>query len=106
MVLNDDSLGKSSPVVIELYTPEEIAALVGGITVKSLSEIIRNGRLETTTLGHVGPSARGGRRRRVWGMTKPQIEALLALRNRRVGGQGSTGTGYDERGLTRTGQNE
>jgi hypothetical protein len=81
--LNDVTPGKPSCEAIELYTPEEVAALVGGITVKSLSEVIRNGRLETTTLGHVGPSARGGRRRRVWGMTKQQIEALLALRNRR-----------------------
>jgi hypothetical protein len=93
-VLNDDGLGKQSSEAHEFYTPEEIAALVGGITIKSLAEVIRNGRLETTTLGHLGPSPRGGRKRRVWGMTKRQMDALLALRNRRVDGEGNTGTSY------------
>jgi hypothetical protein len=93
IVLKHNSPGKPNSEATRLYTPEEIATLVGGITIKSLAEVIRNGQLETTTLGHVGPSPRGGRRRRVWGMTKRQIDALLALRNRRVDGQGTTGNG-------------
>jgi hypothetical protein len=63
-----------------LHTPEEIAARLGGIAIKSLSELIRKEKLETTTLHFLEPSRRGGRRRRVWGMTEEQLDALLALR--------------------------
>jgi hypothetical protein len=50
------------------------------MAVKSLSELIRKEKLETTTLRFLEPSRRGGRRRRVWGMTEQQLEALLAVR--------------------------
>jgi hypothetical protein len=63
-----------------LHTPEEIAARLGGMAVKSLSELIRKEQLETTTLHFTEPSSRGGRKRRVWGMTGAQLDALLATR--------------------------
>ena len=66
-----------------LYTPEQIAARAGGISVKSLSALIRDRGLETTTLGYAEPSRKGGPRRRLWGMTEAQLEALLAARRRR-----------------------
>lgn len=71
----------------QLYTPEEIAERLGGISVKSLTELIRKAGLETTTLGHTEPSRKGGRRRRLWGMTSAQIEALLDFRQRRAQGR-------------------
>lgn len=86
-VLNDhaprDAVGEPARV----YSPEEIAERLGGITVKSLGELIRNGGLETTTLGYAEPSRRGGPRRRVWGMTDIQLGALLALRRHGRHGQ-------------------
>jgi hypothetical protein len=72
--------GPENHTATGLHTPEEIAARLGGIAVKSLSELIRKGNLETTTLHYVEPSRKGGRRRRVWGMTETQLEALLDLR--------------------------
>jgi hypothetical protein len=51
--------------------------------VKSLAELIRNAGLETTTLGYAEPSRRGGRARRLWGMTDDQLERLLSFRERR-----------------------
>ena len=66
-----------------IYTPEQIAARAGGISVKSLSALIRDRGLETTTLGYAPPSRKGGPRRRLWGMTDVQLEALLAARRRR-----------------------
>jgi hypothetical protein len=66
-----------------IYTPEQIAARAGGISVKSLSAWIRDRGLETTTLGYAQPSRKGGPRRRLWGMTDAQLEALLASRRRR-----------------------
>jgi hypothetical protein len=68
---------------VKVYTPEQIAERAGGISVKSLSAVIRDRGLETTTLGYVQPSRKGGRRRRLWGMTGAQLEALLASRRRR-----------------------
>ena len=67
----------------KVHTPEEIAARAGGISVKSLSALIRDRGLETTTLGYAEPSRKGGPRRRLWGMTDAQLQALLALRRRR-----------------------
>jgi hypothetical protein len=63
-----------------IHTPEEIAEQLGGMSVKSLGELIRTRGLETTTLGFVGPSPRGGRKRRIWGMTDAQLGALLEAR--------------------------
>jgi hypothetical protein len=67
---------------VKIHTPDEIAARVGQITVKTLSALIRSRGLETTTLGHAPPSKRGGPPRRLWGMTDAQLERLLALRKR------------------------
>jgi hypothetical protein len=67
----------------KIYTPEQIAARAGGISVKSLGALIRDRGLETTTLGYAQPSRKGGPRRRLWGMTDSQLEALLAARKRR-----------------------
>ncbi len=67
---------------IRIHTPEEIAARVGSITIKTLSALIRSRGLETTTLGHAPPSRKGGPPRRLWGMTDAQLECLLALRKR------------------------
>lgn len=67
----------------QIYTPEQIAVRAGGISVKSLSALIRDRGLETTTLGYAQPSRKGGPRRRLWGMTDAQLEALLASRRRR-----------------------
>jgi hypothetical protein len=67
----------------KIYTPEQIAAQAGGISVKSLSALIRDRGLETTTMGYAPPSRKGGPRRRLWGMTNAQLEALLAARRRR-----------------------
>ena len=72
-----------------LYSPEEIAAMVGGISVKTLNDLIRDRGLETTTLGYAPPSRKGGPRRRLWAMTEAQFEALLAVRSRR-GREGSS----------------
>jgi hypothetical protein len=82
--LKDDDQDELGPELEQLHTPEEIAERLGGISVKSLSELIRKTGLETTTLGHTKPSRKGGRRRRIWGMTSAQFEALLDFRRRRV----------------------
>ena len=66
-----------------VLTPDEVAERIGGISVKSLSELIRKHGLETTTLGYADPSRRGGPPRRIWGMTPVQLQALLAVRERR-----------------------
>jgi hypothetical protein len=86
--LKDDDQDEVGPDLEHLHTPEEIAERVGGISVKSLSELIRKTGLETTTLGHTSPSRRGGRRRRLWGMTSAQLEALLEFRRCRAQGRG------------------
>jgi hypothetical protein len=65
-----------------IHSPKEIADRLGGISVKSLCELIRTRRLETTTLGYADPSPKGGPRRRIWGMTDAQLQALLAVRSR------------------------
>ena len=70
-----------------LHTPEEIAAMLGGISVKTLNDLIRDKGHETTTIGYAPPSRRGGPKRRLWGMTDGQLEALLATRRQR--GRGS-----------------
>ena len=66
-----------------MHAPQEIAERLGSITVKTLSALIRARGLETTTLGYAEPSRRGGPRRRVWGMTDAQLEALMAVRRSR-----------------------
>lgn len=66
-----------------LYSPEEIAARVGGIAVKTLNDLIRDRNLETTTIGYAPPSRKGGPRRRLWGMTDEQLDALLAVRRKK-----------------------
>jgi hypothetical protein len=68
---------------LKVHTPEEIAERLGGISIKSLSALIRDRGLETTTLGYAEPSRNGGPRRRLWGMTGAQLKALLAQRRRR-----------------------
>jgi hypothetical protein len=69
---------------LRILSPEEIAAVVGGISVKSLTELLRKNQLETTTLGHAAPSRRGGPPRRLWGMTEEQLRALIAFRERQA----------------------
>jgi hypothetical protein len=85
--LKDDDQDVVGPKLEQLYAPEEIAKRLGGISVKSLSELIRKAGLETTTLGHTKPSRKGGRRRRLWGMTSAQLETLLEFRRRRAQGR-------------------
>jgi hypothetical protein len=68
---------------VKVHTPEEIIERLGGISIKTLLALIRNRGLETTTLGYAEPSPKGGPRRRLWGMTDAQLEALLALRRQR-----------------------
>jgi hypothetical protein len=63
-----------------IHHPDEIAARLGSVSVKTLNALIRNHGLETTTLGYVPPSRKGGRPRRLWGMTDVQLQSLLALR--------------------------
>ena len=67
---------------LKLHTPEEIAVMLGGISVKTLNDLVRDRGLETTTLGYAPPSRKGGPRRRLWGMTDAQLECLVALRKR------------------------
>jgi hypothetical protein len=74
----------------KVHTPEEIVERLGGISLKTLLALIRNRGLETTTLGYAEPSRKGGPRRRLWGMTNAQLEALLALRRQR-GQEGEPG---------------
>ena len=66
-----------------LHTPDEIAAMLGGISTKTLNDLIRDRGLQTTTLGYAPPSRKGGPRRRLWAMTDIQLEALMAVRRRR-----------------------
>jgi hypothetical protein len=66
-----------------LHTPAEIAVMLGGISVKTLNDLVRDRGFETTTLGHAPPSRKGGRQRRIWAMTDEQLEALLAARRHR-----------------------
>jgi hypothetical protein len=70
-----------------LHTPEEIAVMLGGISVKTLNDLIRDRGHETTTVGYAPPSRKGGPRRRIWGMTDAQLEALLAARRSRGRGE-------------------
>ena len=72
---------------LKLHTPEEIAVMLGGITVKTLNDLVRDRGLKTTTLGYAPPSRKGGPRRRIWGMTDAQLEALMAARRRRGRGE-------------------
>jgi hypothetical protein len=67
-----------------VHSPGEIAGRLGGISQKTLSALIRGRGLETTTLGYTEPSRKGGRPRRLWGMTDRQLAALLDLRNGRI----------------------
>ncbi len=64
-----------------IHHPDEIVSRLGNISIKTLSALIRNHKLETTTLGYAPPSRKGGRARRLWGMTDRQLESLLALRS-------------------------
>jgi hypothetical protein len=66
-----------------LHTPDEIASMLGGISIKTLNDLIRDRELQTTTLGYAPPSRKGGPRRRLWGMTDAQLESLMAVRRRR-----------------------
>jgi hypothetical protein len=81
--LKDDTHPETGWQGLKVHSPQEIADRLGGISVKSLAELIRNGGLETTTLGYAEPSRRGGPRRRLWGMTDAQLERLLSSRKRR-----------------------
>ena len=42
-----------------LHTPDEIAAMLGGISIKTLNDLIRDRGLQTTTLGYAPPSRKG-----------------------------------------------
>ena len=75
---------------LKIHQPAEIAERAGGITIKTLSALIRSRGLETTTLGYAPPSRKGGPPRRIWGMTDSQLESLLAIR--RNSGNGSVRT--------------
>ena len=66
-----------------LHTPDEIAAMLGGISIKTLNDLVRDRGLQTTTLGYAPPSRKGGPRRRIWGMTDAQLDALMAVRRHR-----------------------
>ena len=72
-----------------LHTPGEITVMLGGISIKTLNDLIRDRGLQTTTLGYAPPSRKGGPRRRIWAMTDAQLEALLAVRRRRGRDQAS-----------------
>lgn len=74
----------SEPRKAGILSPESIAERIGGISVKSLTELIRKSGLETTTLGYTEPSRRGGPPRRIWGMTEQQLLALLNFRESRA----------------------
>jgi hypothetical protein len=67
-----------------IHTPEEIARRLGGISVKRLAELVRGGGFEVTDLGLAQRSPKGGPRRRLWGMTDAQLNALLAARRERA----------------------
>ncbi len=82
MVLEDASPSVTSYQGLTVHDPDEIAARLGGINIKTLMALIRAHGLETTTLGYTEPARKGGRPRRLWGMTDSQLEALLALRDR------------------------
>ena len=73
-------MSDSSHDGLKIHQPAEIAQQAGGITIKTLSALIRSRGLETTTLGYSPPSRKGGPPRRIWGMTDAQLELLLALR--------------------------
>ncbi len=90
--MKDDNQDVVGPKLEHLHTPEEIAERAGGISVKSLSELIRKTGLETTTLGHTNPSRKGGRRRRLWGMTPAQA----SRRSWNSGGAAHTGVNRTE----------
>ena len=81
--MGDSRLSEAHDAGPKIHAPQEIAEKLGSISVKTLSALIRARGLETTTLGYVEPSRKGGRRRRVWGMTDAQLETLIALRRRR-----------------------
>ncbi len=84
--MEDAGANATSHAELKVHRPEEIAEKLGGINLKTLTALIRNHGLETTTLGYTEPARKGGRPRRLWVMTDPQLEALLALRNR-LGGK-------------------
>jgi hypothetical protein len=79
--LRDEREGVNGPGSgpVKLHTPEEIADRLGGMAVKSLSELIRKSGVETTTIGYADGPRKGGKPRRVWGMTNAQLEELLRL---------------------------
>ena len=88
MGLKDASANADTREGLTIHDPETIAERLGGINIKTLMALIRTHALETTTLGYTEPARKGGRPRRLWGMTDPQLEALLAVRARR-GAQGT-----------------
>lgn len=90
MALDEAGTNDATAKQPRVHNPEEIAQRLGGLNIKTLAALIRNHGLETTTLGHAEPSPKGGPRRRLWGMTDAQLEALLALRNRRDEASDST----------------
>ena len=70
---------ESSAGPVKLHSPEEIAERLGGMAVKSLSELIRKTGAETTTIGYEDAPRKGGKKRRLWGMTDAQLEELLEI---------------------------
>jgi hypothetical protein len=78
-----DGMSRAGGQEARLHTPGEITAMLGGISIKTLTDLIRDRGLQTTTLGYAPPSRKGGPRRRIWAMTDAQLESLLAARQRR-----------------------
>ena len=76
--LDGDRRDERSTEPARIHTPEEIALRLGGISLKSLGELIRKSGVETTTLGFAAPSRKGGPGRRLWGMTAAQLEEYRA----------------------------
>ena len=56
--MDDASATATSHAELKVHNPEEIARKLGGINLKTLSALIRNHGLETTTLGYTEPAPR------------------------------------------------
>lgn len=79
MLDKSDRGNEAGAAPVDLYSPEEIAERLGGMAVKSLSELIRKTGAETTTVGYADDPRKGGKKRRVWGMTDAQLAELVRL---------------------------
>jgi hypothetical protein len=66
---------RDKPNSHRVHTPEECAAMLGGITVKKLVKILKAGGYAYTSL--MPGSTPWGRGRQVWGLTDDQLGAVL-----------------------------